>query len=143
MKKFYLLVVIFVVTIGALIYSNHQQQLHVYQTDVHAHDIQMNNLTLVNADDTLYLPGTYSIKSLFDEPIDRVSITLSYKGEYIYDWALSLDVQDVADDFGDTFIDHVTLDQDDVITVTIMYDKDGEEVAYDRDIPLKDILKEE
>lgn len=143
MKKFYLLVVIFVVTIGALIYSNHQQQLRVYQTDVHAHDIQMNNLTLVNADDTLYLPGTYSIKRLFDEAIDRVSITLSYKGEYIYDWALSLDVQDVADDFGDTFIDHVTLDQDDVINVTIMYDKDGEEVAYDRDIPLKDILKEE
>ncbi|MGM0524473.1 MAG: hypothetical protein ACQER2_10575, partial [Bacillota bacterium] len=60
-----------------------------------------------------------------------------------YDWLVSLDVPDVADDFGDTFIDHVTLDQDDVITVTIMYDKDGEEVAFDRDIALKDILKEE
>lgn len=72
MKKFYLLIVIFVVTIGFLIYSNHQQQLHVYQTDVQAHDIQMNNLTLVNADNTLYLPGTYSIERLFDEPIDKV-----------------------------------------------------------------------
>ena len=143
MKKYYLLLIIFIAAIGFFIYTNHQQQLRVYQTDVHAHDIQMNNLTLVNADDTLYLPGTYSIKRLFDEPIDRVSITLSYKNENIYDWLLSLDVQDVADDFGDTFIDHVTLDQDDVITVTIMYDKDGEEVAYDRDIPLKDILKEE
>ena len=87
MKKFYLLVVIFVVTIGALIYSNHQQQLHVYQTDVHAHDIQMNNLTLVNADDTLYLPGTYSIKRLFDEPIEfllryRTRVSISMTGHY-------------------------------------------------------------
>ncbi|WP_146876962.1 hypothetical protein, partial [Halolactibacillus alkaliphilus] len=107
MKKTWVLVAVFLV-IGAVFYTNQQQKLQVYKVDVNGHDVYIHDLTLVNADNTLYFPSTYSFERKSDVALENVSVAISYKEEVITDWVFELDQLKVLGEHSDHFVKGIT-----------------------------------
>lgn len=140
MKKMWALVFIFLL-IGAVIYTNQQQKLQVYKIDVNGHDVYIHDLTFVNADNTLYLPSTYSFERKSDVALENVSVTIFYKEEVITDWMFELDQLKVLDEHADYFFQGITFNKDDFLRMVIQYKKNDTYEKLERDFLLRDYIQ--
>lgn len=140
MKKIYAALIILLIFVIVLL-SQNKEDLSIYQTDIQSHDIHILDLTLVNADNKLYIPKNYTFKKLFDNDIQRLRIELSYNDKYIYDWGIEMDHLDEIKIDNDVLIDNVKLNKEDSITFKINYLKNGEEVKLEEVVELNNIMR--